>query len=100
VSIREEKVHQVEKKEKHIGGENHSLHQLRKKKHIGSKSPESPPQDGEKEANEGLVSFWKHAAPAHWGHDEFLCFQWHVWLRSVCAQQGFCAENPQGLQDS
>eukprot|EP00983_Pelagomonas_calceolata_P052296 1142788-Pelagomonas_calceolata.AAC.1 len=37
------------------------LHQLRERRHIGSKSRESPSPEGKREASVGLVGFWKHA---------------------------------------
>eukprot|EP00983_Pelagomonas_calceolata_P051420 1142401-Pelagomonas_calceolata.AAC.2 len=40
----------------------HSLHQLRKRRHTGSKNRESPSPEDKREASVGLVSSWKHAA--------------------------------------
>eukprot|EP00983_Pelagomonas_calceolata_P016129 510460-Pelagomonas_calceolata.AAC.1 len=69
----------------------HSPHQLRKRRHIGSKSRESPSPEGKREASVGLVGIWKHAAPAHQSYVGWSCFQWHVWLRLVCARIAHCA---------
>eukprot|EP00983_Pelagomonas_calceolata_P051777 1142562-Pelagomonas_calceolata.AAC.2 len=49
-----------------------SLHQLRKERHIGSKSHESPSPEDERGVNEDQVGFWQHAAPGHQCYDE--CF--------------------------
>eukprot|EP00983_Pelagomonas_calceolata_P071473 1151251-Pelagomonas_calceolata.AAC.7 len=39
-----------------------SLHQLRKERHVGSKSRESPSPADEREINVDRVGFWQHAA--------------------------------------
>eukprot|EP00983_Pelagomonas_calceolata_P078590 1154310-Pelagomonas_calceolata.AAC.3 len=39
-----------------------SLHQLRKDRHIGSKSRESPSPEDESGVNVDQVGFWRHAA--------------------------------------
>eukprot|EP00983_Pelagomonas_calceolata_P121213 1160781-Pelagomonas_calceolata.AAC.1 len=48
-----------------------SLHQLRKERHIGSKSRESPSPEDERGVNVDQVGFgWQHAAPGHqWKND-------------------------------
>eukprot|EP00983_Pelagomonas_calceolata_P050110 1141813-Pelagomonas_calceolata.AAC.2 len=56
-----------------------SLHQLRKERHIGSKSRESPSPEDERGINVDQLGFWQHAAPGHQFHDECFSFQWHVW---------------------
>eukprot|EP00983_Pelagomonas_calceolata_P117184 1160390-Pelagomonas_calceolata.AAC.6 len=43
----------------------HSLHQLRKRRCIGSKSRESSSPEGKREASVGQVGFWKHAISGH-----------------------------------
>eukprot|EP00983_Pelagomonas_calceolata_P035732 1118660-Pelagomonas_calceolata.AAC.2 len=60
----------------------------KERRYIGSKSHESPSSEGKREASEGLVGFWQHAAPGHQNHNDHLflysciiVFQWHVWLR-------------------
>eukprot|EP00983_Pelagomonas_calceolata_P015423 488815-Pelagomonas_calceolata.AAC.1 len=42
-----------------------SLHQVRKRRHIGSKSRESPSPEDERGVNVDRVAFWLHAAPGH-----------------------------------
>eukprot|EP00983_Pelagomonas_calceolata_P004065 131944-Pelagomonas_calceolata.AAC.2 len=53
------------------------LHQLRIRRHIGTKSLESPSPEGKREASVVLVGFWQHAAPGHQNYKEFF-FQWHT----------------------
>eukprot|EP00983_Pelagomonas_calceolata_P042969 1138722-Pelagomonas_calceolata.AAC.2 len=54
-----------------------SLHQLRKERHIGSKSRESPSPEGERGINVDQVVFWQCAAPGHQCYDECFYIQWH-----------------------
>eukprot|EP00983_Pelagomonas_calceolata_P064430 1148120-Pelagomonas_calceolata.AAC.2 len=50
--------------EKYIDSEN-TLHRLKKRRNIGSKSLESPSTEGKKEANASLTEIWKHVTPGH-----------------------------------
>eukprot|EP00983_Pelagomonas_calceolata_P058577 1145545-Pelagomonas_calceolata.AAC.4 len=45
---------------------------FRRRRHIGSKSRESPSPKGKREASVGLVGFWKHAAPGHQSYVEYF----------------------------
>eukprot|EP00983_Pelagomonas_calceolata_P099803 1158500-Pelagomonas_calceolata.AAC.13 len=56
-----------------------SLHQLRKRRHIGSKSRVSPSPEDERGVNVDRVGFRQNAAPGHQYYDECFYFQWHVW---------------------
>eukprot|EP00983_Pelagomonas_calceolata_P049527 1141548-Pelagomonas_calceolata.AAC.4 len=49
-----------------------SLHQIRKRRHTGSRSHESPSPEDERGVNVDRVGFWQHAAPGHQCYDE--CF--------------------------
>eukprot|EP00983_Pelagomonas_calceolata_P047765 1140774-Pelagomonas_calceolata.AAC.1 len=60
----------------------HPLHQFRKRRHIGSKSCESPSPEGKREASVGKVGFWQHTAPRHQNYNDCFGFQWHVWLKA------------------
>eukprot|EP00983_Pelagomonas_calceolata_P005047 164550-Pelagomonas_calceolata.AAC.1 len=51
-----------------------SLHQLRKRRHIGSESCESPSQKDERGVNVDRVGFWQRAAPGHQSFDECFLF--------------------------
>eukprot|EP00967_Tisochrysis_lutea_P063706 scaffold82304_cov36-Tisochrysis_lutea.AAC.1 len=54
-----------EKEEKnHVGSES-TPHQLRKRRHSGSKSCEPPSPEGKREASVGVMDFWQHATPRH-----------------------------------
>eukprot|EP00983_Pelagomonas_calceolata_P064150 1147998-Pelagomonas_calceolata.AAC.1 len=55
-----------------------SLHQLRKRRHICSKSRASPSPESEREAGVDLVGFWQHADPGHQIYLNCFCFQWHI----------------------
>eukprot|EP00983_Pelagomonas_calceolata_P052421 1142847-Pelagomonas_calceolata.AAC.1 len=44
--------------------------QFEERRHIGSKSRESPSPEGKREAS--LMSFWQHAAPGHQNYNAFL----------------------------
>eukprot|EP00983_Pelagomonas_calceolata_P054559 1143739-Pelagomonas_calceolata.AAC.6 len=44
----------------------------KKRRHIGSKSRESPSPEGKREASVELVGFWKHAAPGHQTYVEYF----------------------------
>jgi len=68
------------KKGKYVGSEN-TLHKSRKRRHISSRSRESPSPEGKREANMGQVGFWQRAAPGYRNYNEYFCFQWDVWLR-------------------
>eukprot|EP00983_Pelagomonas_calceolata_P077049 1153698-Pelagomonas_calceolata.AAC.9 len=68
------------KEKKSYGGrEKLSLHQLRKERHIGSKSRESPSPEDERGITVDQVGIWQHAAPGHQCYDERFYFQWRVW---------------------
>eukprot|EP00983_Pelagomonas_calceolata_P043829 1139057-Pelagomonas_calceolata.AAC.1 len=56
-----------------------SLHQLRKRRNIGSESRESLSPEDERGVNVDRMGFWQHAAPGHQCYDERFYFQWHVW---------------------
>eukprot|EP00983_Pelagomonas_calceolata_P024151 759585-Pelagomonas_calceolata.AAC.1 len=51
--------------------EKEKLHR-QKRRHIGSKSLESPSPEDKREASEGLVGFWKHAASGHQSYVEYF----------------------------
>eukprot|EP00983_Pelagomonas_calceolata_P086187 1156713-Pelagomonas_calceolata.AAC.3 len=57
-----------------------------RRRHIGSKSRESPSPEGKKEASVGLVGFWQHTAPGHQNYNDCLCSQWHVWFEIFAGQ--------------
>eukprot|EP00983_Pelagomonas_calceolata_P109295 1159545-Pelagomonas_calceolata.AAC.10 len=54
-----------------------SLHQLRRMRHIGSKSRGSPSPEDERGVNVDRVGFWQHAAPGHQCYVECFYCQWH-----------------------
>eukprot|EP00983_Pelagomonas_calceolata_P060917 1146583-Pelagomonas_calceolata.AAC.4 len=43
---------------------------IKERRHIGSKSRESPSPEGKRKASVGLVGFWQHAAPGHQSYVE------------------------------
>eukprot|EP00983_Pelagomonas_calceolata_P067019 1149319-Pelagomonas_calceolata.AAC.1 len=43
---------------------------VQERRHIGSKSRESPSPEGKREASVNLVGIWKHAVPVHQSYDE------------------------------
>eukprot|EP00983_Pelagomonas_calceolata_P052051 1142672-Pelagomonas_calceolata.AAC.1 len=53
------------KKEKLCRQREHSPRQVRNRRHIGTKSRESPLPEDKREASVGLVGSWKHATPGH-----------------------------------
>eukprot|EP00983_Pelagomonas_calceolata_P074324 1152516-Pelagomonas_calceolata.AAC.1 len=52
-----------------------AAHQLRKDRHLGLKSRESPSPEDERGINVDRVGFWQHAAPGHQCYDECFYFQ-------------------------
>eukprot|EP00983_Pelagomonas_calceolata_P075136 1152865-Pelagomonas_calceolata.AAC.2 len=52
----------------------HSLHQSRKRRHVGSKTRESPIPEGKREASMGLESSWRHVAPGQ-DYNEYFCLE-------------------------
>eukprot|EP00983_Pelagomonas_calceolata_P058991 1145730-Pelagomonas_calceolata.AAC.8 len=67
---------------------NYSLQYLRKRRHIGSKSRESPSPEGKREALVRLVGFWQHVALRHQGYGD--CFVLNgTWLSLVDLRKSF-----------
>eukprot|EP00983_Pelagomonas_calceolata_P059210 1145827-Pelagomonas_calceolata.AAC.2 len=68
-----------EKKKKTSRQRKLSQHELRKERHIGSKSRESPSPEDERGVNVDQMGFWQHVASGHQCYDEWFYFEWHVW---------------------